>query len=134
MIVYRLTDRIPVIIGDLTFLIAPMSFEQKIAIMESGKMAAGKETKDMARSAVMAMKYSVKSVKGLKNADGSDYELTFDESGNLSDESISELLQVEQYPKLLEVTTQFVNGIKDPKIKGVTVDLQGVTNVKKNTP
>lgn len=131
MIIYKLTDRIPVQIGDLRFLISPLSSAQKLEIISQVKMSSGKEVHDYTKQALLSIKHGVKKVEGLKCFDGSEYELEFDESGSLTDDSVSELLQMEGSDKLIIVCSTLLNQIKEVNLEGVKVELDKVTNIKK---
>lgn len=132
MIIYRLTDRIPVKIDDLTFWVAPMSFAEKLALNQAVKTTGGVEVMDAAKVAFLTIKFSVKEVEGIKLPDGSDYPLSFDASGALTDDCVSELLQIDTSPKLVTACGLLTREIKEHSIKGVKIDLKGVRPGKKS--
>lgn len=72
----------------------------------------------------LCLKYSLKQVRGLRTIDGSDYELKLDVNGCVSDESLSEVLQLDASPKLLQAVASLMNSTKDPQIDGVEVILK----------
>lgn len=131
MIIYRLTDRIPVKIAKLTFWIAPLSFEQKSNLLDCKKMEAGKEVVDGGKRAKLALQYAIKKVDGLKCSDGTDYALKMDEAGNLSDESVDELSGLNCLGPLVSVCLGLMNGVSDMKVEGVEINLKGVVSEKK---
>ena len=102
--IYRMTDRIPVKIHDMTVKIAPLSYDVKSVcqglILNGSHMAA----------AVHALKNSVKGIAGLENADGSDYELEF-ENDQLTDQCIDELLNVQGSDEMQLVAISLLQGI-----------------------
>lgn len=126
VVVYKRTDKIPVKIGPVKFLISPMSWAQKTEILSLTKMVSGQEIPDNFKMAYLSLKYSIKNIEGAVFSDGSEYKLSFDESGNLTDDSLGELLELPCKAELLQVVTAFLNGIHDPKIKGVEVKLSEV--------
>lgn len=130
-VVYRLKDRIKVKIDDISIKVAPLSYLQKMEVQE--KMTKAVNESDMKyamEGTILAIKYAVKAVSGLKNADGSDYELTFDE-GMLSQESIDDLLNLQYSQKLSAVCTSLLSGVGndvlDPstgkKIEGISFEV-----------
>ena len=126
MIIYRLTDRIPIQIGEIRFWVSPLSYEQKIRLSELTKLKGGKEVIDQPRVVAHCLKFSLKEVEGLTLADGSPYVLEFDPDGSLSDASVSELLQMEKAPKLMDAVASLANEIKEWSIPGVKIDLKSV--------
>lgn len=135
MIVYRLTDRIPVKIGEVTFWISPLSHEQKITLMGFLRVRAGEEIQDSLRAAAYALKVSVKAVDGLTLADGSKYELSH-EGNALTDDCVAELTQLTGADKLVAACAALANSIREHKIEGVEIDLKGVRTLsqKKTEP
>lgn len=135
MIVYRTTDRIPVKIGDVTIWICPLSAGQYAEVVSLTKYKGGREIPDPGAMAILTLRYCVKSVDGLgdvKYADGTDFLLEFDESGNLTEDSLSVLIQVLGSDKLTLLASQVaVKGIGDHKIPGVKIDLKNAVTAKK---
>jgi hypothetical protein len=125
--IYKTTDKISVKIDDIVVQVSPLSFEQKCdiqALLVSG------DPMSVVRAASMAIKYGVKGLEGVENADGSLYVLETDENGSLSDQCVDDLLNIDQDDKLSLVCTSLLNGIPkdivDPqtgkKIKGITIE------------
>lgn len=134
MIVYKTTDRIPLKFGEIKVWISPLSFEQKTNILAATKMKSGVEVSDPSKQTFLSLKYGVKEIEGLKNPDGSDYRLELDENGVLTDECLSDLIDLEYFPKLSEICIKLINGVKAlDKIEGVEVDLTQVKSTKKKT-
>ncbi len=130
---YRTSDRIPFKLGsDLTVTISPLSFAQKTEL-QSMMLEAMKDPMRAVKGANLAIKMAVKKVEGIETIDGKPWEPTFDEQGNLSDESVSDLMNLEENPKLIALCTQLVasvpvDGVIDPSTKkrmdGVTCMLE----------
>jgi hypothetical protein len=132
MIIYRLTDRIPVEIGEVKFWLSPLSYSQKVVLAELYQMKAGVEHQDTHRAVLLSIKYSVKGVEGIKQSDGSDYALSFDADGTLSDQCVQELLGIDQAKQLVDACQYLSLVIKEHQIEGVRIDLAGVKDSKKN--
>lgn len=107
MKIRKTTEKVPVKIGELTFKISPLSFEQKCDIQNL--LAAGGST-SILKASKLAIKYAVKDVEGLENHDGSKYEVKFDEIG-LSDETIDDLANTEINDSLNYVCITLLNGL-----------------------
>ena len=131
MIIYRLTDRIPVDIGEVRFWVSPLSYEQKSQISSCVDMQAGEQEQDRLKMAQLTLKYSVKEVDGLKDSSGDDYTLTLDESGVLTDDCVSELFQMANVSTLITVTANLLNEIKEFDIPGAKICLDQTKSVKK---
>lgn len=130
MIVYRITDRIPIQIGDVTFWVSPLSFEQRNQIAGLATMRGGVENIDNLKVVSAVLKYSLKEVQGLKTASGDDYALEV-QNNELSDECLGDLLQLSCAEKLMIAASQLAAQIKEHKIDGVKIDLKQVKSVKK---
>lgn len=117
--IYRMTDRIPVKVGPVEFSISPLTSMQKQEILSYVDGKDGETVNEMGM-AHTAIKYQVKAVKGIKCHDGSDYQVEMNGDG-LTDDSVSELLQLEHSKKLLNALFLMLGGLKDPKVKGVEV-------------
>lgn len=108
--IYKRTDRITVKINDVELKLAPLSLDQKTEIQQilvEAQRAA--DVKGLTRGIVLAIKYSLKDVKGLEGSDGP-YKLQFDEAG-LADECIEDLMNVDFSKKLTMVCSAMVNGV-----------------------
>jgi len=133
MVIYRLSDRIPVQVGELKFWLSPLSYEQKTNLLDCKKMQAGVEVTDGGQRARLALKFAVKGVEGLKCADGTDYAPTMDSDGTLAMSSVDELINLDGCLPLVKVCVGLINGVGGDEIEGATVDLKGViSSVKKD--
>ena len=129
--IIRLTDRIRIKIGKTVFIIAPLNQMQKIEISECIKInAGGEEVYDLSRAQVLLVKYGLKGIEGVKDSDGIDYKLRF-ENDVLTDECISEIFTLEERAEYLSAAWQCLNGVPDKltdptngkKLKGVALEL-----------
>jgi hypothetical protein len=131
MRIFRLSDRIPARIGEVTFWLSPLSYEQRIQLLSAKRMEGGVEVDDNAMRARLAMKFAIKDVDGVTCADGSPYAPAKDADGTISLQAVDELASLPIADKA--VAACFVS-MRDPgsrQIEGVEFDLQGVKNVEK---
>ena len=105
MRVYRPSDRIKVSIDGLTFTISPLSYHEKAEIQEKAIEAGSGNFKAGLDAGMLAIKYALKDVDGLENADGSKFQYTG------SDEDIDVLFNMEQSDKLSFVCLNLIKGV-----------------------
>lgn len=133
--IYRTTDRIPVKIDDIVIEIAPLSFEVKSNIQAN---LINGDTLGIVKAAKLAIQHGVKNVKGVENADGSEYSLDF-ENDCLTEQCVDDLLNIDQDNKISFVCTKLLEGIPkefvDPqtgkKIEGIKIERQVGSRKKK---
>jgi hypothetical protein len=109
--VHRSSSRLIAKIGEASFKLAPLSQENKVALMSYVSMDGGTRVENLAKMAFMSVKYCLKDVSGLEFEDGSEYKLEFDNDGLVSDKSISELMNTEISQELLSTCQAFMQGI-----------------------
>lgn len=132
MVVYRITDRISVKISGVTFWVSPLTWLQKSQVLSLFQIKAGTEHYEPMKAAMTTIKLSLKAVDGLQYADGTEFHLETLEDGTVSDESLSEIAQLDGIEKLFTVCSGFaLRDIKDPKLDGVEVSFDKVKNIKK---
>lgn len=125
MKIYKTTDQIPVKIEGLTFLLSPLSFEQKTEIQA---LAVSADFKESMRAAKLAVKYSVKDVQGIE-----DFEVENDELG-LSEECLDNLFNLPQNETLAFACLNLIKSFPKEFINPHTGEkLQGVDIVKVNS-
>jgi hypothetical protein len=132
--IYRATDTIPLEIDGLVVNISPLTFEQKMDIQ--AEVLKG-DTQSAMKAAARAVKYAVKSIKGIENQDGSNYQVEL-ENGRLTDACWDDLQNIEQAQKLIMVCLGLINGVPrefaDPNtgkpIQGVSL-IQDKSKAKK---
>lgn len=104
-VVYKVSDVINIQIDKTVFGISPLNYLVKVdmqnLIMQGKPMDA----------AILALKNCVKTVKGLKNQDGSDYVLEKDENGILTEATINDLLNIPEQTKLSTVAVSLIHGM-----------------------
>ena len=134
--IYRSTDRVKIKITDddgsnpIIVTVAPLTHHQKTEIQNM--MLGGKSRGDLTsitKGIELSIKYSVKGVEGLTDMHGNDYKPSM-EGDILSDESVSDLLNMDLSNKLIMVcsnlTSGFTSKFKDEK----GTDLLGVEIVQ----
>lgn len=104
-------DRVHVKIGEgMEAVIAPISYAAKIELNESTKIVEGKPEIDFFKSQCILLKHGLKDIKGFKTYDGEDYKLEFEASGELKDECLSDVLNMDLKPELMTAMWKMVNG------------------------
>lgn len=121
--IYRTTDRIKLKIDDIIVTISPLSASQKAEINTYHMDFAKGNIESATNAVVTAMKYAIKDIEGVEDADGKPYELEFD-GDYLSDDCVSDLLNLELNGKLQTVACSLANGVPND------FDLEGVEFVK----
>lgn len=130
-IIYRKTDLIKLQIGDLIFSLKPLSYLERTEIMGCLVNNEGEVVENAAKATFLAIRYTIRKIDGATLSDGSKYELEFNEAGNISDECIDDLLNIDTDGKLGLAITNFLKGIPskliDPntnkELKGVKIIL-----------
>lgn len=144
-ILFKSSDRVKLTMGEITLTLSPLTYGQKIngATLPTSQ-SGGKQRVNMALLAHLMVKYSVKGIKGVDNADGSEYKLAFEEiefdgvskkkkESVLTDECADELIEgLLIKPSLSTIAYQLINGIPDyitdsdgEKAKGVKLEIVG---------
>ena len=127
--ILRLSDRIKLDIGGVVFTIAPLNQFQKINLANCTTIRNGQDHYDLLGAQALYLKYAIKDIEGVTDYDEKDYKLQF-ENNELTDECVSELLNLDQRSKLTTSAWQLLNGVKeltDPvtgeKLEGVTLEV-----------
>lgn len=119
MRIYKTTDRIGIRIDDIQIKVSPLNFEQKTEIETHMRGFAAGDLKGAVRGMVLAIKYALKEISGVEDSEGQPYQLSF-EGSFLTDECVSDLLNLDVGGKLSIVCSSFVPGIpKDFSLEGV---------------
>ena len=133
MVIYRVTDRIPVKLDDnITIMISPLSGLQKTAIMSSTKMKGGKAVSDGAAMISNTIKFCLKEIHGVDATfpNGDKFELEF-VNGELTEDSLNGALQILDTNKMVMIASRlYRTGISSMEIEGVTVDYDNVKSVE----
>lgn len=110
-IIYRKGDLVSIKIDDLVFGIEPLSYMDRVSIMACLSNEAGAVIENAAKATFLTMKKAVRELSGATLLDGSAYELSFEENGDLSDESIDDLLNMETNSYLGMALSNFLKGV-----------------------
>ncbi len=137
--VYKTSERIEVQIEDVTFWIKPLTFDEKKEVVSSTKREGGSVFADKYVIVKTALKKSVKKAKGLESEDG-EYELKFDDNGELKDSCIDDLANIPSIgPKLVMIAganagdglTETIMDENNQAVEGVKVFLKPRAKRKK---
>ena len=127
--ILRLTDRIKITIEEITFTISPLSHQKKLELANCTKIVDGENVYDLFKAQTLYLKNCLKDIEGVEGFDGEKYELEFD-GDELTDDCLSEVLNLEQRHMLTSASWQLLNGYKellDPitgeKLDGVSVEV-----------
>lgn len=109
--------------GEVSIIIKPLRYAEKVEINSLQKNVAGELIDDYMAQTYLSLKYSICSVYGLKNYDGSDYELEFDEiTGQISDDSVEDLVPALQSLNCLSHTFFAANKLLE-NLEGVSFEI-----------
>lgn len=134
MKIYRLEHRIPVKLGEVTFWLGPISHEQRTKIFSFVKPEGSPEKTDHVALSNTALRFSIKGIEGVEYPDGSPYQLSFDSDGGVSDECLSELMQLEAMPKIIALCSQFLTqGFGNGSVEGVEIHIGGLKVAEKKS-
>jgi hypothetical protein len=128
--IYKRSDRLTVKIDDVTLKLAPLSIHQKVEIqtaMFNGRTKA--DLSEATRGVVLSLKYSVKGVEGIEDADGNAYQLQF-EGDALTDACADDLMNLEITQRLSMVCAGMLNGIPSEFTDQYGNKMDGVEVVK----
>jgi hypothetical protein len=109
--VFRRTDRITVKVDDLTIKLSPLSLDQKNEIQTEfiqGRTLAS--PRHLTNGTVLALRYALKDLQGVVDADDKPYELSF-EGGMVTDQCIEDLMNLEISDKLVAICATLANGV-----------------------
>ena len=138
MIIYPASARIPIKVGDVTFVVKPLTTSGRHRLTEYFTRKQGKEVKMDMEYHYQCLKLTLCDVKGLKNPDGSSYKLKVDNEGFVTDDCLDEVSQVLHSSQVAIAASSLIGGMVDPKIDGVEVDLSSLglkqTKKKKTNP
>lgn len=124
-VVYRTSDRIKIKVGGLVFKISPLNKFQKEKIQTLSLQD------KLIQSATEAIKCAVKSVYGLKDANGEEYQVELDDNKELTEDCVDDLMNLEIGPQLATVCASLLSGIPKEFVDPYTgKKLEGVAWVK----
>jgi hypothetical protein len=94
MKVLRKSDRVKFKIDNVEFVIAPLSYRDRIELSTFSKTSAGEQASSYLEQTLLMIKKCLKDVKGLKDHAGKEYDLDFtsEDKSELTDDCADELL------------------------------------------
>lgn len=113
MIVLEKTDRIKFKVNNLEFIVAPLSYRDRIALSAQVKHISGEAVTNYVEQTFTMLKKCLKGVKGLKKANGKEYKLKFEndsDNSDLTDDCADELLNSFQSGKEVTALVQSSRG------------------------
>lgn len=131
--IYRRSDKLKIKIDDITIEVSPLSVDQKSEIQEL--MVKGRVKGDVRavnQGLSLILKYGLKGISGVETHNGEAYALKF-ENGELIDECISDLMNMEVSEKIALVCTALVNKIPKEFTDTNGNKLEGVEFIKENS-
>ena len=132
MVVYKITDRIPLKIGDATFWVAPLSWADRSELLSCYQTKSGEETHEPLKIGMLTLKMSIKEVDGVQYSDGTEFGCELDDRGRLTDDCVSELCQLDCVDKLVTVCSKLaMNGPAKMDLDGVEINFSNVKSAKK---
>lgn len=128
--IYKTSDKIPVKIEDITVKVSPLTYSQKTEVQDLMTKAVSEQSMKYAMDgAILAIKYSLKSVEGLKDANGENYQIEIEDK-QVTDECIDDLLNMKYSQKLSAVCASLVHGVgrdildeNGQKIEGISFEV-----------
>ena len=123
--ILKMSDRISLKIGDITFKLAPITYMRKQELLSCTRRVSGQEIYDSLKAQALYIKYSLKEIEGVQDYNGNEYKLSF-EGDCLTDTCVDEVLNLEQRESLTLAAWQLLNGIKDLKNPLSGDELEGV--------
>lgn len=111
--VYRVTDRIPIRIGEVTVKLGPLHQWQKQELSSFQLMDEGHQVEELAKANFYLIKASVKHVEGIEYATGGVFKCEFEDDtcSMLTDECANELLTTELKESLVVSCYAILNSI-----------------------
>lgn len=120
---YTINDRIPIQIGPITIIVAPLSYKDKQIL--KALMRAALSIDSTMDIVVQASKYAIKSgvkdIKGIVDSKDNEYKLEFEENGTyLTDACVEDLLALPANDELICICSELIHGIPDEMINPLT--------------
>lgn len=135
LIIYPPGFRIPIKMGPLTFHVTLLSVHQKGELGEFYQQHKDGVAKVNAFALTKKVLGScLKDIEGCARPDGSDYKLSFDQNGELTDECLEEISQIGNLTSVALASQHLsLNGMTDPQIEGVEIDFKQIGGGEKKS-
>lgn len=125
MKIYRTTDRIEVKIDTVSIFVSPLSYKSKMEMQDLMLKASSGDMSSAMQAVIMALKVSIKDIKGLSLPDGSDYTLSFI-GDELTQDCIDDLLNLSISNKISSVCTSLLAGIPNEIVDSNGAPVPGI--------
>lgn len=111
---YSVKDRVKITVGKVEVLIKPLTVQEKTEIQNTLGAVATVGVGMSYMGAAKAIAYSVKGLKGVVvDEEGTEFELEKDDNGNLTDDCVSDLLNIPIGVQLTNIAMNLLNGLSD---------------------
>lgn len=135
MILYPPNTLFPIRLGDVTFHVKQLTAGQKAELRQFYISRKDGSEAVVAGSLVSAvLKHALRKVDGCFWPDGSKFELKFDANGDVEDESLNCIEQIDGHLQVVQAAQHlFLQGVSDPKVEGVTIDFEAAGGGQKKS-
>ena len=123
MRVFKPTDRIEFDFKKLKMWFSPFSYATKLQIASSSAIKSGTVIEQQHEVVYTMVKNHLKEIKGLKDLDGKDFELKFEEDGTLTEDCTEMVIMAEMDVELDLASAALIN--KKFDVKGAKVKFKG---------
>jgi hypothetical protein len=131
--IYRRSDRIRIKIDDVTITVAPLSTDQKMEAQDLMLRGRAKgDPKMLTEGIITLIRYGLKDVDGLVDADDNPYKLEFDGEA-LKPQCIDDLFNIEMHKKLIMVCSSLAGSIPTEFTDEAGKPIEGVEVLKTST-
>jgi len=121
MRIYRTTDKIAYKVGELEIKISPLSVQNKSELHDMMLKGQSGNTEALIKGSMFTLKVALKEVKGLEDVNGNPYVLEFDDNGLVTDECISDLMNLQESSRFIALCSQLIAGIPSVLPEGVSL-------------
>lgn len=120
MRIFKAGQKYSLKLGDLVFVVTPLTFSQKTEILdEIGRAQVTGDKKQIVRASMETIRYALKDIKGFVNDDGTPWVPEFEEE-KLSMDSLEVVLNVAATQPMLDTISSFINGVPSSLPDGVS--------------
>ena len=126
--IYKKGDRLCLRIHDVKIYWEILDFEERMKIATKDYLKSGDMIEESQYKIFQTMKMAIKDIEGVEYADGSKYELEFDDNNHLTASCVNELLSSNYAPEIVHAATEYLTGKNEGVVRNraTGVDLVGV--------
>lgn len=133
--IYRTTDKVEFKIeaGDesISIFVSPLSLEKRTRLQAVMFKAIQGDMDAATEATILAFKMGLKDIKGIIDANDQEYKLSFDENGELTQECVDDLLNMQISAKIGAVCGSLIQGITGEIMGADGKPIEGISLVKK---